>query len=46
MKGSEGKLDYSEKERGKVRKDYMKRMMKEGNDLDHNAEGYEGRNIQ
>ena len=39
MRGSDGKLCFSEKERGKVCKDYMKRLMKEENDLDHNVEG-------
>ena len=29
----------SEKERGKVWKDYMERIIKEENDLDHNVEG-------
>ena len=39
MRGSNGKLWFSEKERGKVWKGYMKRNMNEDNDLDHNVEG-------
>ena len=39
MKGSDRKLCFSEKERGKVRKDYMERIMNEENDWDHNVEG-------
>ena len=30
---------FSEKERGKVRKDCMERIMNEENDWDHNVEG-------
>ena len=37
MRGSDGKLCFSEKERGKVWKDYMERIMKEKNDWDHNV---------
>ena len=40
MRGSDGKLCSSEKERGKVWKDYMERIMNEENDCDHNMEGY------
>ena len=39
MRGSDGKLCFSEMERGKVWKDHMERMMKEENDCDHNVEG-------
>ena len=39
MRGSDGKLCFSEKERHKVWKDYMKRIMNEENDWDHNLEG-------
>ena len=39
MRGSDGKLCFSEKERGKVWKDYMERIMNEENDWDHNVEG-------
>ena len=39
MRGSGGKLCFSENERGKVWKDYMEKTMKEENDWDHNAEG-------
>ena len=39
MRGSDRKLCFSEKERGKVRKDYMKRIMNEENNWDHNVEG-------
>ena len=39
MKGSNGKLYFNEKERGKVWKDYMERLMNEENDCDHNVEG-------
>ena len=37
--GSDGKLCFSEKERGKVWKDYIERRMNEENDWDHNVEG-------
>ena len=37
--GSVGKLCFSEKERGKVWKDYMGRLMNEENDWGHNMEG-------
>ena len=36
---SDGNLCFSEKERGEVWKDYMKRIMNEENDWDHNVEG-------
>ena len=36
--GSDGKLCFSEKERGKVWKNYMEKIMIEGNDWDHNVE--------
>ena len=39
MRGSDGKLCISEKDRGKVWKDYMERIMNEENDWDHNVEG-------
>ena len=39
MRGSDGKLCFSEKERGKVWKDYVERIMNEENDWDHNVEG-------
>ena len=39
MKGSDGKLCLSEKERGKVLRDSMERIMNEENDWDHNVEG-------
>ena len=39
MRGSDGKLCFSEKEGRKVWKDYMERIMNEENDLDHNVEG-------
>ena len=38
-RGSDGKLCFSEKERGKVRKDYMERIMNEENDWDDKVEG-------
>ena len=38
MRGSDGKLCFSEKERGKVWKDYMERIMNEENDWHHNIE--------
>ena len=37
MRGSDGKLCFSEKERGKVWKDYMESIMSEENDRDENA---------
>ena len=37
--GSDGKLCFSEKERGKVWKDYMERIMNKENDWDRNVEG-------
>ena len=36
---SDGKLCLSEKERGKVRKDYMELIINEENDWDYNVEG-------
>ena len=39
MRGSDGKLCFSEKERGKVWKDYMERITNEQNDWDHNVKG-------
>ena len=39
MRGSDGKLCFSEKERGKLWKDYKKRIMNEQNHWDHNMEG-------
>ena len=39
MRGSDGKLCFSEKERGKVWKDYMERIMKEEDDWDCNVKG-------
>ena len=39
MRGSDGKLCFSEKESGKVWKDYMERNMNEENDLDNNVGG-------
>ena len=32
MRGSDGKLCFSEKERGKIWKDYMERIMNHGTD--------------
>ena len=37
MRGSDGKLCFSEKERGKVCRDYVERIMNEENDWDHNV---------
>ena len=39
MRGSDGKLCFSEKGRGKVWKDYIEGIMNEENDWDHNVEG-------
>ena len=39
MRGSDDGLCFSEKERGKVWKNYMERIMNEENDWDHNVEG-------
>ena len=39
MSGSDEKLCFSEKEKGKVWKDYIKLIMNEENDWDHNVEG-------
>ena len=36
--GSDGKLCFSEKDGGKVLKDYVERIMNEGNDWDRNVE--------
>ena len=38
MRGSDGKVCFSEKERGKVWKDYMERILNEGNVWDQNVE--------
>ena len=38
-RGCEEKLCFSEKERGKVWKDYMERIVNDVNDWDHNVEG-------
>ena len=38
MRGSNVKLWFSEKDRGKVWKDYMERIMNEESDWDHNVE--------
>ena len=37
MRGSDGKLCFCEKERGKVWKNYMERIMNDKNDWDHNV---------
>ena len=39
MRGSDGKPCFSEKERGKVRKDYVERIMNEENDWNGNVKG-------
>ena len=39
MKGSDGKLCFSDNERVKVWKDYIERIMNKENDWDHNVEG-------
>ena len=39
ISGSDGKLCFSEKERGKIWKDYMERITNEENDWDHNGKG-------
>ena len=39
MRGSDGMLCFSEKERGKVWKDYIKMILNEENYWDHNVEG-------
>ena len=39
MRGSDEKLCFSEKERGKVCKDYMERIMNKENDWHRNVEG-------
>ena len=39
MRGSDGKLCLREKERCKIWKDYMERIMNEENDLDQNVAG-------
>ena len=38
MRGSNGKLCFSEKERGKIWKGYMERIVIEENDWNHNVE--------
>ena len=38
MRGRDGKLCFSEKERGKVLKDYIERIMNDKKNLDHNVE--------
>ena len=38
-RGSDGKLCFSEKEKCKIWKDYMERIINEENDWDHNVEG-------
>ena len=39
IRGRDGKLCFCEKERVKVCKDYLERIMNEENDWDHNVEG-------
>ena len=39
IRGRDGKLCFSDKERGNVRKDNMERIDIEENDRDHNVEG-------
>ena len=39
MRGSYEMLCFSEKKRGKVFNDYMKRIMNKENDWDHNVDG-------
>ena len=39
VRGSDGKLCFSEKEKVKAWKDYMERIMNEENDWDQNVEG-------
>ena len=39
MRGSDGNLCFSEKERGNVWKDYVEGIMNEENDWYHNVEG-------
>ena len=39
MRGSNDKLCFSEKERGKFWQDYMETIINEENDWDHNVEG-------
>ena len=38
MRGSNGRLSFSEKDRGKVWKEHMERIMNEENDWDQNVE--------
>ena len=38
MRGCNGKLYFSENERGKIWKDYMEQIMNKENDWDHNVE--------
>ena len=47
MRGSDGRQCFSEKERGKVWKDCMEKIMNDENDRDHNVEGdvVEGPNV-
>ena len=40
IRGSDVKQCFREKERGKVWKDYMEKIMNEDNDWEHNVEGY------
>ena len=39
MRGSDGKLRFSVKEKGKVWMNYLERIMNEENEWDHNVEG-------
>ena len=39
MRGSDGRLCFSENERGKVWKDYVERIINEENDFDHSVDG-------
>ena len=39
MRGSNGRLSFSEKDRGKVRKEHMERIMNEENEWDQNVSG-------
>ena len=39
IRGIDGTLCFSEKERGNVWKDYMERIMNEGSDWDHDVDG-------
>ena len=42
MRGNDGKLCFSKKERGKVWKDYIEGIMNYDNDWHRNVEGVEG----